>query len=216
MLNQLTPDEMEAVIPVSPTSVQYYNYINNALLNLERLILAVGIGAALLVFSRLFSETGLGFIFFLAGVLSLLYPFLWGPLYEISRRNTMFRELPYGYFFFGQVLSVDSYEVVVEEIERLGDDGELYIEEVREQLLELEVGDETGLSFVLKTRDEPRYESIVPRQSVIALVKSGYRDLSSPVVSEIYIVKLGQWVGDVSYLKREEFLDLANDLVEMA
>ncbi|WP_017327976.1 hypothetical protein [Synechococcus sp. PCC 7336] len=216
MLIELTLEELDAVLPLAPTGSQYSDYISNVFLNLERLIVAIGAGAALLVISTLFSETGVGFIFFVVGVLSVLYPFVWGPLFEISRRNKAYRELPYGWFFFGQIERVDSREVLVDEIEQIDANGDLYVEEVIEQELRLAIADETGMSFVVKTRDEPAYESIVPRQSAIALIKSFSPNLRSPVISEVYIVKLGQWVGDVSYLKRDEFLDLANDLVEMA
>ena len=215
MLIELTLDEMDEVIPIAPTGTQYGRYISNVLVNLERLIIGIGIGVALLVMSRLFSETGLGFILFMGGVFAALYPFLLGPLIEISRRNNTFRELPYGCFFFGLVEDVESKEILVDEIERIDEEGELYVEEVREQEMRMRISDRDGFSFVVRTRDEPAYESIVPNQSVIALIKSYSRDLRSPIVSEVYVVKLGLWVGDVAYLKREEFLDLANELVDV-
>ena len=215
MLIELTLDEMDRVIPIAPTGAQYGRYMSNVFLNLERLIVGIGIGVALLVMSRLFSETGLGFILFMGGVFAALYPFLLGPLIEISRRNTTFRELPYGCFFFGLIEDLESNEILVDEIERIDEEGELYVEEVREQELRLSIADKEGFSFAVRTRDEPAYESIVPNQSVIALIKSYNRNLRSPIVSEVYVVKLGLWVGDVAYLKRDEFLDLANELVDM-
>ncbi|MGK7906114.1 MAG: hypothetical protein AB4040_02655 [Synechococcus sp.] len=215
MLIDLTLDEMDRVIPIAPTGTQYGRYISNVFLNLERLIVGFGIGVALLVMSRLFSETGLGFLLFMGGVFAALYPFLLGPLTEITRRNNTYRNLPYGCFFFGVVEEVESTEILVDEIERIDEEGELYVEEVREQELRLRIRDKEGFSFVLRTRDEPAYESIVPNQSVIALIKSYNSNLRNPIVSEVYVVKLGLWVGDVSYLKRDDFLDLANSLVDM-
>ena len=72
MLIELTLDEMDRVIPIAPTGAQYGRYMSNVFLNLERLIVGIGIGVALLVMSRLFSETGLGFILFMGGVFAAL------------------------------------------------------------------------------------------------------------------------------------------------
>ena len=217
MLLELTPEECESVIPLVPTRLQYAAYWSNALNSVGRIITAILVGVALLVLSRAFGEGSfLGAVSFLAGFLSLLYPFLWGPLYTISRRQMAFREIPYGGLFFGQVLSTRRYEVVVEERKKLDEDGELYIEEVRERQFEMEIGDETGVTYRVRARDDPRYRRIVKKQSVLALVKAYSRDLRRrPTLSEVYVVKLGEWVGDVSYLDREAFLQLADELLAL-
>jgi len=217
MLLELTPEECESVIPLVPTRLQYAAYWSDALKSVGRIITAILVGVALLVLSRAFGEGSfLGAVSFLAGFLSLLYPFLWGPLYTISRRQMAFREIPYGGLFFGQVLSTRRYEVVVEERKKLDEDGELYIEEVRERQFEMEIGDETGVTYRVRARDDPRYRRIVKKQSVLALVKAYSRDLRRrPTLSEVYVVKLGEWVGDVSYLDREAFLQLADELLAL-
>ncbi|MFS8859607.1 hypothetical protein [Synechococcus sp. H60.4] len=217
MLLELTPEECESVIPLVPTRLQYAAYWSDALNSVGRIITAILVGVALLVLSRAFGEGSfLGAVSFLAGFLSLLYPFLWGPLYTISRRQLAFREIPYGGLFFGQVLSTRRYEVVVEEREKVGEDGQLYIEEVRERQFEMEIGDETGVLYRVRARDDPRYRRIVKKQSVLALVKAYSRDLRRrPTLSEVYVVKLGEWVGDVSYLDREAFLELADELLAL-
>ncbi|MFS8866659.1 hypothetical protein [Synechococcus sp. H65.1] len=217
MLLELTPEECESVIPLLPTRIQYLAYWSDALNSVGRIITAILVGVALLVLSRAFGEGSfLGAVSFLAGFLSLLYPFLWGPLYTISRRQLAFREIPYGGLFFGQVLSTRRYEVVVEEREKVGEDGQLYIEEVRERQFEMEIGDETGVLYRVRARDDPRYRRIVKKQSVLALVKAYSRDLRRrPTLSEVYVVKLGEWVGDVSYLDREAFLELADELLAL-
>ncbi|MGQ9838416.1 MAG: hypothetical protein ACUVRV_10735 [Cyanobacteriota bacterium] len=217
MLLELTPEECEAVIPVVPTRVQYATYWSDALKSTGRIITAISVGVLLLVLSRPFGEGSfLGAICFLAGSLSLLYPFLWGPLYVISRRQLAFREIPYGGLFFGQVLRTRRINVVVEEREKLDENGDLYIEEVRERQFEMEIGDETGLTYRLRAKDDPRYRRIVPKQSVIGLVKAYSRDLKRrPTLSEVYVVKLGEWVGDISYLDREAFLEMADELLEL-
>jgi hypothetical protein len=217
MLLELTPEECESVIPLVPTRLQYAAYWSDALNSVGRIITAILVGVALLVLSRAFGEGSfLGAVSFLAGFLSLLYPFLWGPLYTISRRQMAFREIPYGGLFFGQVLSTRRYEVVVEERKKLDEDGELYIEEVRERQFEMEIGDETGVTYRVRARDDPRYRRIVKKQSVLALVKAYSRDLRRrPTLSEVYVVKLGEWVGDVSYLDREAFLQLADELLAL-
>jgi hypothetical protein len=156
MLLELTPEECESVIPLVPTRLQYAAYWSDALNSVGRIITAILVGVALLVLSRAFGEGSfLGAVSFLAGFLSLLYPFLWGPLYTISRRQMAFREIPYGGLFFGQVLSTRRYEVVVEERKKLDEDGELYIEEVRERQFEMEIGDETGVTYRVRARDDP-------------------------------------------------------------
>jgi len=217
MLLELTPEECESVIPVVPTRLQYAAYWSDALKSTGRIITAILVGVALLVLSRAFGEGSfLGAIAFLVGILSLLYPFLWGPLYTISRRQLAFREIPYGGLFFGQVLRTRRYEVVVEEREKLDEDGNFYIEEVRERQFEMEIGDETGVVYRVRAKDDPRYRRIVKKQSVLGLVKAYSRDLQRrPTLSEVYVVKLGEWVGDVSYLDREAFLDMANELLEL-
>jgi hypothetical protein len=217
MLLELTPEECESVIPLVPTRLQYAAYWSDALNSVGRIITAILVGVALLVLSRAFGEGSfLGAVSFLAGFLSLLYPFLWGPLYTISRRQMAFREIPYGGLFFGQVLSTRRYEVVVEERKKLDEDGELYIEEVRERQFEMEIGDETGVTYRVRARDDPRYRRIVKKQSVLALVKAYSRNLRRrPTLSEVYVVKLGEWVGDVSYLDREAFLQLADELLAL-
>lgn len=217
MLLELTPEECEAVIPLVPTRLQYAAYWSDALKSVGRIITAILVGVALLVLSRAFGEGSfLGAVSFLGGFLSLLYPFLWGPLYTISRRQLAFREIPYGGLFFGQVLSTRRYEVVVEEREKVDEEGQLYIEEVRERQFEMEIGDETGVLYRVRARDDPRYRRIVKKQSVLALVKAYSRDLRRrPTLSEVYVVKLGEWVGDVSYLDREAFLELADELLAL-
>jgi hypothetical protein len=114
------------------------------------------------------------------------------------------------------VLSTRRYEVVVEEREKVDEEGQLYIEEVRERQFEMEIGDETGVLYRVRARDDPRYRRIVKKQSVLALVKAYSRDLRRrPTLSEVYVVKLGEWVGDVSYLDREAFLELADELLAL-
>lgn len=105
--------------------------------------------------------------------------------------------------------------VLVEEREKVSNDGEIYIEQVQERQFELEIGDDNGSRYVIRVKDEPRYRSVVRNQSVLALVKAFSPDLRrKPVVSEAYVVKLGQWIGDVSYLKRDSFLDLADQILD--
>jgi hypothetical protein len=114
------------------------------------------------------------------------------------------------------VLRTRRINVVVEEREKLDENGDLYIEEVRERQFEMEMGDETGVTYRLRAKDDPRYGRIVKKQSVIGLVKAYSRDLARrPTLSEVYVVKLGEWVGDVSYLDREAFLDMADELLEL-
>lgn len=216
MLIEITPEEANLVVPIVPTRAQYSRYWSDALNSTSRIITAILVGMSLLVISRIFGENSfLGSLCFLTGILSLLYPFLWGPIFFISRRNLAFREIPYAGLFFGQVLSTRSLNVLLEEREKLDEDGEIYIEEVRERQFELEIGDEAGRSYRIRVKDNPRYRGIVKKQSVLGMLKAYSRDLERrPVLSEVYIVKLAEWVGDVSYLNRENFLELANTLID--
>ncbi len=215
MLLELTPDEAESLIPIVPTGVQYSAYWNDARKTTGRIITVVLVGVGLLLFSNVFPDDGFfSLLLLLGGFLTLLYPFLWGPLYVISRRNIAFREIPYTGIFFGKVLKVRRLTVLIEELEKVDEYGEIYIEEVRERQFEMEVGDETGVTYKLRAKDDPRYGSIVKRQSVIGLVKAYSRDLQRrPSLSEFYVVKLGEWVGTLSYLNRDLFLDVSNQLL---
>jgi len=215
MLLEVTPEEVEQITPIVPTWEQYARHLSQAALTAQRILIAIGLGAAFLLLSRVGGEGSLlGITMFIAGMLTLLYPFFWGPLYAISRRNLAFRELPYAGLFFGKVLNVRRRTVLVAEREKVTEDGEVYIEEVRERQLEIEIGDKEGSRYTIRVRDEPRYDSIVKNQTVLALVKAYSPDLQRrPVVSEVYIVKLNEWIGDVSYLKRDAFLEMADELL---
>ncbi|MEN9240648.1 MAG: hypothetical protein Q6J68_07785, partial [Thermostichales cyanobacterium SZTDM-1c_bins_54] len=148
MLLELTPEEVEQVTPIVPTWEQYIRYLGSAALTAQRIVIAIGVGAAFLLLSRVGGEGSLlGVTMFIAGMLTLLYPFFWGPLYAIARRNLAFRELPYSGLFFGKVLNVRRRTVVVEEREKVSEDGEVYIEEVRERQLEIKIGDKEGSRY---------------------------------------------------------------------
>lgn len=216
MLIELTPSEAEQILPVIPTRVQYVRYWNNGFRNIGRIVTTAFVGASLLVLSRFFYDNSFfGLLFVLSGLLSLLYPVLWGPLYEISRNNLNFREIPYTGLFFGRVLRLRRVTVIVDEQEKLDENGDLYIEEIRERQVEIEIGDEEGNRYRLRVRDDPRYNAIVRRQSVLGLVKAYSRDLQRRArLTEIYVIKLSEWVGDESYLAREEFLALADEVLE--
>ncbi len=216
MLLELTPEEVDCVVPIVPTRVQYSEYWSDALQNLGRFINAVLVGVALLVVSRLFQDsTFFSVLLFLPGILSLFYPLLWGPLWVISRRNLAFREIPYAALFFGQIRRTRRVTVIVEERETVDENGDLYVEEIRERQFEMEIGDDSGLTYRVRAKDRAEYDAIVKRQSVLALIKAYSRDLQQrPVISEVYVIKLGQWVGELSYLDRESFLDLANQILD--
>ncbi len=216
MLVELTPEESERIIPIIPTRIQYMRYWNDGLQNLGRIVTTALVGASLLVLSRFFYDNSFfGLLFALSGLLSLLYPVLWGPLYEISRRNLAFREIPYTGLFFGQVLRLRRVTVIVSEQEKLDENGDLYIEEIRERQIELEMGDEEGNRYQLRVRDDPRYNPVVRRQSVLGLVKAYSRDLQRRAkITEVYVIKLNEWIGDESYLARDEFLMLADEVLE--
>ncbi len=216
MLLELTPEEADSVVPIAPTWVQLKSYWNDAFQSTGRIIVAGLVCLSLLVISNLFvDESFFSLILFLgAVVVAAPYPFLWGPLRTTSQRNLAFRQMPYAGLFFGKVLRTRRLTVLVEEREQIDENGDLYIEEIRERQFELEVGDESGVTYRLRVKDNPQYLSIVRQQSVIGMVKAYSRDLERrPIITEVYVVKLNQWVGDTSYLKREEFLDLASSLL---
>ncbi|NJK64392.1 MAG: hypothetical protein HC921_18385 [Synechococcaceae cyanobacterium SM2_3_1] len=218
MLIELRPEEADEMLPIAPTWEQYVEYWSDPQRSTGRILTSLLVGGLLLLLSRLFTEDEVGFfgaIVLLGGFLALLYPFLFGPLYVIGRRNLAFRDIPYTGLFFGKVLRLRRLTVLVEERERMDEAGELYIEEIRERQLEIEIGDETGLTFMFRVPNQPRYDAIVKQQSVLALVKSTSADLQQrPALSEIYVVKLQEWVGNTSYLIREKFLDLANQVLD--
>ncbi len=218
MLIELRPEEADEVLPIVPTWEQYVEYWSDPQRSTGRILTSVLVGGLLLLISRLFTENEVGFfgaIVLLSGFLALLYPFLFGPLYVIGRRNLAFRDIPYTGLFFGKVLRLRRLTVVVEERERVDEAGDLYIEEIRERQLEIEIGDETGLTYMFRVPNDPRYDAIVKQQSVLALIKSTSADLQRrPTLSEIYVVKLQEWVGNTSYLIRERFLELANQVLD--
>jgi hypothetical protein len=216
MLLEVTPEEADLIIPVVPTRLQYAAYWKDTLQSTGRIVTAVFVGISLLLASRLFVDnTFFGLLFGLSGFLSLFYPFLWGPLWTISRRQIAFRELPYTGLFFGKVLRTRRVTVVTEEREKVDENGDLYIEEVRERQFEMEIGDDRGRTYRIRAKDDPRYAAIVRNQSVIGLIKSYSRDLErKSTLSEVYVVKLAEWVGDTAYLDREKFLELANELLD--
>ncbi|MEN9219984.1 MAG: hypothetical protein Q6K08_04170 [Thermostichales cyanobacterium GMQP_bins_62] len=52
MLLELTPEEVEQVTPIVPTWEQYIRYLGSAALTAQRIVIAIGVGAAVLLLYR--------------------------------------------------------------------------------------------------------------------------------------------------------------------
>ncbi|MEM9925727.1 MAG: phosphate ABC transporter permease [Cyanobacteria bacterium P01_D01_bin.50] len=204
MLVPLTREKFEQLVPLIATGSQYKYYWGKFSDFLQRLLISVVIAAIVLVAKVIF-RLSLGPIVFFLGLVGALY-WLWGPVLWASLRNWKCRRYKYAGFFRGRVLDWWITEELLGKQETVNNRGDLVIVENREKRINLEVGDETGFTALLKAPLKVSHKIINPGQFAEMLVMSNRPDLSIiEEISDIYIPNRNLWVSDYPFLRQDFF-----------
>ncbi len=208
MLVPLTREKFEQLVPLIATGSQYKYYWGKFPDFLQRLLISVVIAAVILLVKVIFRLT-VGPIVFFLGLLGAFY-WLWGPVLWASLRNWKCRRYKYGGFFRGRVLDSWITDELLGKQETVNNKGNLVIVENREKRINLEVGDETGFTALLKGPLKVSHKGINPGQIAEMLVMSNYSDLSTiEEITDIYIPSRKLWVSDYPFLRQDYFNEVA-------
>ncbi len=204
MLVPLTREKFEQLIPLIATGSQYKYYWGKFSDFLRRLLISVVIAGVILLGKVIF-RLSVGPIIFFFGLLGALY-WLWGPVLWASLQNLKCRRYKYGGFFRGRVLDCWITEELIGKQETVNNKGDLVIVENREKRINLEVGDETGFTALLKAPLKASHKLVNRGQVAEMLVMSSSPDLSRiEKITDIYIPSRNLWVSDYPYLRHEYF-----------
>ena len=204
MLVPLTREKFEQLIPLLATGSQYKYYWGKFSDFLRRLLISVVIATVILLIEVIL-RLPLGPVIFCLGLVGALY-WLWGPVLWSSLRNLKCRRYKYGGFFRGRVLDCWITEELLGKQETVNNKGDLVIVENREKRINLEVGDETGFTAILKAPLKVSHKAIIRGQVAEMLVMSNNPDLSTiEEITDIYIPSRNLWVSDYPFLRQDVF-----------
>lgn len=207
----LTRDTFETLIPSVATGAQYAYYWGRLPDLLRRVLISVVGVFAVLIF-RVIVGDGFEIFELLAGITVGFY-WLWGPVLWASLKNREYRRYAYTGFWQGQVLDVYVTNEVISKEETVNKIGDLVIVENRERCLNLEIGDETGYSTLLKVPLKRNHQSILWGDMAQMLVLSDRRDLGRITkTTDVYIPNNNVWVSDYPFLQREAFIEVGRGL----
>ena len=211
MLTPLTREKMEQLIPLIATGQQYAYYWGKWTDVLNRLLVSVVGIVAVLILSLLFGDGGQALILLLGGIVSFYW--LWCPVYQASRRNSVSRRFKYSGFWRGKVVEVFLTEELIGEEETVNQRGELVIVENRERWINLVLGDRTGFEVQVQAPLQRIYKGIKPGQTAELLLLSNDLDLSQiNKISDAYIPQQNLWVGQYPYIQRDVFTEVSRQL----
>ena len=213
MLVPLTREKFEQLIPLVATGLQY-KYCWGKFSNfLQRLLISVIIASVILLIEVIL-RLPLGPVIFCFGLVGALY-WLWGPVLWASLRNAKFRRYKYAGFFRGRVLDWWITEELVGTQETVNNKGDLVIVENREKRINLEVGDETGFTALLKAPLQVSHKIINRGQIAEMLVMSSTPDLSRiEEITDIYIPNRNLWVSDYPFLRQDYFKEVSRRIYD--
>ncbi|MEA5597225.1 phosphate ABC transporter permease [Rivularia sp. UHCC 0363] len=213
MLVPLTREKFEQLVPLIATGSQYKYYWGKFSDFLQRLLISVVIAAVILLLKVIF-RLNLGPIVFCFGLIGAFY-WLWGPVLWASLRNVKCRRYKYGGFFRGRVLDWWITEELLGKQETVNNRGDLVIVENREKRLNLEVGDETGFTALLKAPLKVSHKMLNRGQVAEMLVMSNYSDLGRiEQITDIYIPSRNLWVSDYPFLRHEYFNEVSRRITD--
>lgn len=211
MLIPLTRKSFEMLIPPVATGAQYAYYWGNAQNFLKRLLISVIAVVVIWLMTPIFGQGGAN-VQLIIGIFGALY-WLWGPIALASYRNWQCRKYQYCGFWQGKVSDVYITEDLIGQEETVNNQGDLVIVENRERRINLEVADKTGFNSLLRVPLKKEHKKIKPGQVALMLVMSNQPNLSRiEKVSDIYIPSQDVWVSDYPYLRRDEFIDISQEL----
>ncbi len=213
MLVPLTREKLEQLIPLIATGSQYKFYWGKFSDFLQRLLISVIIATVILLIEVIL-RLPLGPVIFCLGLVGALY-WLWGPVLWASLRNAKFRRYKYAGFFRGRVLDSWITEELIGTQETVNNKGDLVIVENREKRINLEVGDETGFTALLKAPLQVSHKIINRGQIAEMLVMSSSPDLSRiEEITEIYIPNRNLWVSDYPFLRQDYFKEISRRIYD--
>ncbi len=213
MLVPLTREKFEQLIPLIATGLQYKYYWGKFSNFLQRLLISVIIASVILLIEVIL-RLPLGPVIFCVGLLGALY-WLWGPVLWASLKNAKFRRYKYAGFFRGRVLDLWITEELVGTQETVNNKGDLVIVENREKRINLEVGDETGFTALLKAPLQVSHKIINRGQVAEMLVMSSTPDLSRiEEITDIYIPNRNLWVSDYPLLRQDYFKEVSRRIYD--
>lgn len=216
MLVPLSRKKFEDLIPLVGTGAQYKYCWGKFPDVLRRVLISITALAGLLLIRAFFATGELhdlvqGVTFFLI-ILALVY-WLWSPAIQAALRNASYRRYKYAGFLRGEVLDVFVTDEIVGTEESVNNRGELVVTENRERRINLEVGDETGFETRIQVPLKREHQAIRVGDTAEMLVLSDRPDLSRIAkVSDIFVSRVGVWVSDYPYLRRDEFETVSRKL----
>ena len=203
---RLPRDLFERVVPAIATGPQYKYYWGKPA-DLIRRLLYSAVGT--LLGGAIATSLGPGLvksIFFVSAIAALFY-WLWAPVALASWRNRQFRQRAEAGLWQGEVWDIFLSEELTSKQEKVNQRRELVVVENRERCLNLEIGDETGFSTVVRASLNRNYKAIRPGDWVEAIVVSESANFSRILdFSDLYLPESNLWVGEYPYLEREAFL----------
>lgn len=216
MLVPLSRKKFEDLIPLVGTGAQYKYCWGKFPDVLRRVLISITALAGLLLIRAFFATGELhdlvqGVTFFLI-ILALVY-WLWSPAIQAALHNASYRRYKYAGFLRGEVLDVFVTDELVGTEESVNNRGELVVTENRERRINLEVGDETGFETRIQVPLKREHQAIRVGDTAEMLVLSDRPDLSRIAkVSDIFVSRVGVWVSDYPYLRRDEFETVSRKL----
>ncbi|MCY6489997.1 MULTISPECIES: phosphate ABC transporter permease [Leptolyngbya] len=209
MLVPLSRKKFEDLIPLVGTGAQYKYYWGKLSDVLRRVLISISaVAGALLI--RAFFATGelqdvVQAVTFFLIILALVY-WLWSPAIQAAVRNAGYRRYKYAGFLRGEVLDVFVTDELVGTEESVNNRGELVVTENRERRINVVVGDETGFETRIQVPLKREHQAIRVGDTAEMLALSDRPDLGRIAkVSDIFVSRVGVWVSDYPYLRRDEF-----------
>jgi hypothetical protein len=209
MLVPLSRKKFEDLIPLVGTGAQYRYYWGKLSDVLRRVLISISAVAGALLIRAFFATGELQDVvqaatFFLI-ILALVY-WLWSPAIQATVRNAGYRRYKYAGFLRGEVLDVFVTDELVGTEESVNNRGELVVTENRERRINVVVGDETGFETRIQVPLKREHQAIRVGDTAEMLALSDRPDLGRIAkVSDIFVSRVGVWVSDYPYLRRDEF-----------
>lgn len=209
MLVPLSRKKFEDLIPLVGTGAQYKYCWGKFPDFLRRVLISITALVTVLLI-RAFFGTGelegvLQAVSFFVGLLALVY-WLWAPAVLAGLRNAAYRRYKYAGFLRGEVLDIFVTDELVGTEESVNNRGDLVVTENRERRINLEVGDETGFVTGIQVPLKREHQAIRVGDTAEMVVLSDRPDLGRIAgVSDVFVSRVGVWVSDYPYLRRDEF-----------
>jgi hypothetical protein len=212
MLVPVNRKKFEELVPLVATGAQYKYCWGKFQDFLRRILVSIAALATILLVRWLLPIEELRGISFFIGLFALVY-WLWSPVLQASLRNFTLRRYKFAGFLRGEVLDLYITDEIVSTEENVNDRGDLVIVENRERRINLEVGDESGFTTRIQVPLKKEHQAIRIGDIAELLVLSNRPDLSRIAkVSDIFLSRIGIWVSDYPYLRRDEFAAVSREL----